>query len=269
MEAAGTLPAAAASPPAVAHGVARASLAPASVDAVYPEPAPTKAVARDARPATSAPHGPLRPQPATPAIKAGLARVPVLALRPRPASEVPVAVEAGDAIAQPDLPPALAEFADPHGRAWAAPVPTAVGGLLLLLPALQRMPWLGFPRDAADVAALSHLAIARLRPPADDPVHGLIAHLAGDAALAPRLWLARDVWRTLRIWLRREAGIGPAHLLARRAALRWDATHIDLHFALNDADLRIRRAGLDQSPGWMPALGRVVSVHFDAPGSHR
>lgn len=167
------------------------------------------------------------------------------------------------------MPKALADFTRADSRAWLARVPTGMGGLLLLLPALQRLSLCGYPRDAQDFAALSLVALSRLRPDPEDAVHQLIAGLAGGHSLDSRRVLALAVWRTLRVWLRREAGIGPAHLLVRRAGLRWDATHIDLHFALNDADLRIRRAGLDQSPGWLPWLGRVVSVHFDAPGASR
>jgi hypothetical protein len=33
---------------------------------------------------------------------------------------------------------------------------------------------------------------------------------------------------------------------------------------LEAADLRLRRAGLDSDPGWVPWFGRIVSFHFVA-----
>lgn len=47
----------------------------------------------------------------------------------------------------------------------------------------------------------------------------------------------------------------PARLIA-------SASHLDLHFRLNDARLPVRRAGLDINPGWLPWLGRVVTFHY-------
>jgi hypothetical protein len=51
-------------------------------------------------------------------------------------------------------------------------------------------------------------------------------------------------------------------LVARTAWASSSATHIDLVFALEQVDLRIRRLGLDSDPGWVPWLGRIVSFHF-------
>jgi hypothetical protein len=39
-------------------------------------------------------------------------------------------------------------------------------------------------------------------------------------------------------------------------------THVDVMFRLVRADIRVRRAGLDIDPGWMPWLGRVVHFHY-------
>ncbi len=47
----------------------------------------------------------------------------------------------------------------------------------------------------------------------------------------------------------------PARLIA-------DSSHINLHFRLNDAQLAVRRVGLDITPGWVPWLGRVVTFHY-------
>ncbi len=47
----------------------------------------------------------------------------------------------------------------------------------------------------------------------------------------------------------------PARLIA-------DSSHVNLHFRLNDAQLAVRRVGLDITPGWTPWLGRVVTFHY-------
>ncbi|HLO02595.1 MAG TPA: hypothetical protein VK191_05770, partial [Symbiobacteriaceae bacterium] len=39
-------------------------------------------------------------------------------------------------------------------------------------------------------------------------------------------------------------------------------THLDLELSVDQIALPIRLAGLDANPGWVPALGRVVSIHF-------
>lgn len=46
------------------------------------------------------------------------------------------------------------------------------------------------------------------------------------------------------------------------ARLTSDSSHINLHFRLNDAQLAVRRVGLDITPGWVPWLGRVVTFHY-------
>jgi len=72
-----------------------------------------------------------------------------------------------------------------------------------------------------------------------------------DVAPLARLGAKRygdEVWRT-DIWRI------PARLIAT-------ASHLDIHFHLNDANLAVRRAGLDLNPGWLPWLGRVVNFHF-------
>lgn len=71
------------------------------------------------------------------------------------------------------------------------------------------------------------------------------------------------LWLTAaRRWLRRAGHIGLASLVSRPARLSLTPTHADMHFELCDADLRVRRLGLDADPGWLPWFGRVVSFHF-------
>lgn len=183
-----------------------------------------------------------------------------------------------------------------HGgiaRAWLAP--TECGGLLFLLPLLQRLDlpaWL--PQDDTRFAGfVLRAALLRLRVAPDDPAWQLAATLDNDAAAydipAPACWadpllaarrggvavamrLQRsgcladqaDAWlAAARHWLRRAGRIGLASLLLRPARLAVTATHADVFFDLAAIDLRVRRLGLDIDPGWVPWVGRVVGFHYD------
>lgn len=90
----------------------------------------------------------------------------------------------------------------------------------------------------------------RAIPTADSTTNGILA-------IATRAWLT-----ACRRWLRRQAGIGIADLVLRPAELAITPTHIDLFFALAQADLRLRRPGLDLDPGWLPWFGRVINFHY-------
>jgi hypothetical protein len=74
----------------------------------------------------------------------------------------------------------------------------------------------------------------------------------GDAPGAARGWLAAAGF---------EADEIPG-LLGQPARLFVTRTHVDLIFRLEQIDLKARLAGLDRDPGWVPALGRVISFHF-------
>jgi hypothetical protein len=39
-------------------------------------------------------------------------------------------------------------------------------------------------------------------------------------------------------------------------------TDLDVTLAIDSADVRIRRIGLDLDPGWVPWFGRVVRFHY-------
>jgi hypothetical protein len=72
-----------------------------------------------------------------------------------------------------------------------------------------------------------------------------------------------QIWLTaVRRWLRRRGGIGLASLVRRPARLGHTATHLDMHFYVNDVDMRVRRLGLDIDPGWLPWFGQVVTYHY-------
>ncbi|HYJ85676.1 MAG TPA: hypothetical protein VEW46_06460, partial [Pyrinomonadaceae bacterium] len=68
--------------------------------------------------------------------------------------------------------------------------------------------------------------------------------------------------RAIRRWCRAYAGLTLPELINRRALITSTRTHTDLFFDVRKADIRIRRAGLDLDPGWVPWLGRAVSFHY-------
>jgi hypothetical protein len=194
---------------------------------------------------------------------------------------------------QPMLPSSRRVFPDT--------VCTAHGGLLFLLPVLQRLEYAtwadALPEgEGAEVARqMLALALRRLRAPLDDPAWTLAAVIGGeetryDEIQAPSSWsdatlkapggckaneltlLVKQTRSTTtfahlwlvacRRWLRRAAGIGVASLVRRPATIGLTSTHAGMYFRLSDADIRIRRVGLDCDPGWMSWFGRVVSFHY-------
>jgi len=78
-----------------------------------------------------------------------------------------------------------------------------------------------------------------------------------------RTVLVTNAWVVAaRRWLRRFAGIGLADLVMRPAALALTPTHADACFEIGQAELRIRRTGLDIDPGWVPWFGQVVAFRY-------
>jgi hypothetical protein len=91
--------------------------------------------------------------------------------------------------------------------------------------------------------------------PAPPPPPGLeisAANLVRIWALATRRWC----WRHTRAGLK-EIIARPGRILLSRADL-------DVTLPLDSADLRLRRAGLDLDPCWLPWFGRVVRFHYHA-----
>lgn len=70
-------------------------------------------------------------------------------------------------------------------------------------------------------------------------------------------------WLTAaRRWSRLYARLGLHDLVCRPGRVSATRTHIDVIFDHRHADIRVRKAGLDLDPGWIPWLGRVVSFHY-------
>lgn len=149
--------------------------------------------------------------------------------------------------------------------------PTQAGGLLFLIPILDR---LGLPqllaRDPRWIdfglphRILLHCAAA-LRVPAQDPIHAALALPIVEEAdpIDPLTAAMLSVWfSALRRYVARGPRLTLRALVCRPALLHATPTHIDLDFAMHQADMRIRRHGLDIDPGWVPWLFRVVHYRY-------
>ena len=94
-----------------------------------------------------------------------------------------------------------------------------------------------------------------------DPLWGVLATLAEDNHETGRLARTPALWWPEALDLLAHHEVGPRELMipGRIAVTR---THVDVVFTLDQIDLRVRAAGLDHDPGWVPSLGRIVSFHF-------
>jgi hypothetical protein len=144
---------------------------------------------------------------------------------------------------------------------------TSFGGLFFLISAMQRtgLPlWLEEHPEFAqwNFPGLLLREIARRLQAADeDPaVLALRCRPEGvpeEVSEEIRFWIM-----TLRRWCRRVARIGLHSLICRPGRIACTETHIDITFRAVDADIRVRKAGLDIDPGWVPWFGQVIYFHY-------
>jgi hypothetical protein len=270
-----------------ARPIERNAVDPGSVAAVAGLPVPIRTVARaevlDPRgssdsPLTHAPDTRSAPENDNPAASRGE--------RPGPADDGRASLPIrGPRASEPSTPHDARSNGgaiEPATSAWALPAaaPTTAGGLLFLLPLLERLgfaEWCGTrpagdPPSAAVVRQIFHLLLTRLRIEEDDPAWELALNFRlkpdathegpGGFRLQAEETTARGWLTSCRRLLRRRARIGPATLVVRPARLAVTDTHVDVIFRLSAADVRIRGAGLDIDPGWIPWFARVVTFHY-------
>ena len=72
-----------------------------------------------------------------------------------------------------------------------------------------------------------------------------------------RIWLLK-----VRRWCWRSGKISVREIVRRPGWITLTRTDLDVSLALDLADIRIRRIGLDLDPGWLPWFGRVVRFHY-------
>ena len=193
----------------------------------------------------------------------------------RPATTSPPAPVRTPTLQSQELPPPTARATTSAQQRTAAPSPdadghwqpTACGGLLFLLTVLAHAGLVqGNGPDDDRTAALRVLraALRRVRAADDDAAWALVGGLPvlrPSEARAAEERALRDL-AAARRWLHRRARLGLVALVRRPARLAFTATHIDVRFPLAGADVRVRRAGLDIDPGWLPWFGRVVAFQF-------
>ncbi len=144
-----------------------------------------------------------------------------------------------------------------------APQRTHAAGLYFLLWPLH---WLGIAEALQDLpdeqrALLVFRILRRLAQAANvdpnDPVLAPFAFERSPANAIERLWalrVRRWCWHTARLPIRQ--------IVQRSGTVSFTRTTLDVTLPLADADVRIRRCGLDLDPGWMPWFGRVVHFHY-------
>jgi len=181
-----------------------------------------------------------------------------------PAAEMRTARASGD----------TTEAADVENRTeWA--------GLYFLLHVLRRL-GVGEAIEAQPALATAHIAARTLLRVAaaigiadEDPILGPLLEDIGDGPeIEPRFVTARErrrfnpaLWeRGVRCWCRRYARLSLAEILSRQGVVTTTATSIDISLPLSSVDVRIRRAGLDLDPGYVPWFGRVVHFHYRQDG---
>jgi hypothetical protein len=151
--------------------------------------------------------------------------------------------------------------------------PTAAAGLYFLLQALRQLGIKDALASSPDLAATNFVArilrllAARSGVPAEDPVLWCLkmadaefpvsaaAHQEIDALV--RLWAVR-----VRRWCWREGRISAREIVNREGHVWLTRTDLDVTLPMDQADVRIRRIGLDIDPGWLPWFGKVVRFHY-------
>jgi hypothetical protein len=140
---------------------------------------------------------------------------------------------------------------------------TQAGGLLFLIPLLQRSGLPSFvatlPPEERSSFPWQILATALQHARIDEPDPFAIAMSELPATPHPSgIWLIRANRLALKL-----TGLNLRHIVRRPALATISPQQIDLFFRTNEADLRLRRTGLDVDPGWVPWLQRVVRYHFN------
>jgi hypothetical protein len=115
---------------------------------------------------------------------------------------------------------------------------------------------------------------------AEDPLSRLWARLSGRAENeSPADQFEPPAGEPLAIWLDRTCraiqkritaslGLGDdcdlrTLVLNHHARIETDATRLDAYFSLVKHPIKLRLAGLDRDPGWVPAGGRSIYFHYD------
>jgi hypothetical protein len=151
------------------------------------------------------------------------------------------------------------------------PCNTSYAGFLFLIPLLSQLgieAWLANHPLLLEWDWPRHLLLriaAQLGIPPEDPV---LAALAADGLEQPGPQvvvlnsISRHWSKILRRWSQAPGRLSLAALVHRPGSLVWQRTHLDLYFDHRQAEIRVRRLGLDLDPGWVSWLALVVQFHY-------
>ncbi len=82
----------------------------------------------------------------------------------------------------------------------------------------------------------------------------------------PQAWTLQRVVNNVVIamsrYVRRYAEMNLFALIKRPGFIATTKTHLDVTIPVDRLDVRVRMAGLDINPGWVPWLGRVIQFHY-------
>jgi hypothetical protein len=181
---------------------------------------------------------------------------------PLPASDIAVETPENPAVVPEarrpvqESPPEVGDLARAAAILTATAPETAItdaGGLFFVLPVLDR---LGFAPTSPELLPALLRNIARsIQASPNDPIFEALGEPIPHAAV--RHWR-----RTVRRYLRATVRMSLRRIVRRPAQVVITRTHVDVFFAIGQADIRIRRHGLDLDPGWAPALGKVIAYHY-------
>ncbi len=140
---------------------------------------------------------------------------------------------------------------------------TNAAGLYFLLWPLRHLGFADTDAQQPDLAArvMLRLALAARVDP-EDPVLSPLLDL--QPASSPSDALDERIWAfKARRWCWRTTGMTSPRIVTRRGRITWAAPDLDITLPLDEADLGIRKWGLDLDPGWVPWFGRVVRFHYE------
>ncbi len=158
---------------------------------------------------------------------------------------------------QPNIPPTNEATATTPQTSKPTLQPTRLAGLYFTLPILHHLNFFTtIPIEEQPPLLHSILVLTATATgiPIEDPL------FPPPTELHPS---AHDWFLQLRRWPRRHARLLLNWIVRRPAHVHLSRSHIDLYFSLNQADIRLRRLGLDINPGWHPALAKVITYHYD------
>jgi len=155
------------------------------------------------------------------------------------------------------------------------PCNTSYAGFLFLIPLLSQLgieAWLANHPQLLEWDWPRHLLLriaAQLGIPPEDPV--LAALAAESLEPGPQVVVLNSISRhwskILRRWSQVPGRFSLAALVHRPGSLVWQRTHLDLYFDHRQAEIRVRRLGLDLDPGWVSWLALVMQFHYRSGGS--